>query len=247
MTTPGGLVVTGGTGGIGWAVVERFADRDVVFSYHTDGAGADELVEATDSDAGRTVALPLDVTDSDSVERFVDGATRSLGSVAGLVHTVGVVDPALLAESTDEQVTGVLETNLTGTFRVARGFLPALRETGGSLVVLSSVGGTAGTVDTSYAASKAGLHGFVRALAREEGSEGVTVNALAPGPVETGMNGVIVEYLESTEFRGHENVDTHLPEYACPPAEVARSVEYLLDSEFTHGEVHSVNGGMHFR
>jgi 3-oxoacyl-[acyl-carrier protein] reductase len=242
-----GLVVTGGTGGIGRATVERYADADVVFSYHTDGAGADELVAATDSPDARTVAVPMDVTDPDSVAAFTDRAVSQLDAVDGLVHTVGVVEPALLAESTDEQVGRVLEANLTGTFRVARAFLPALREASGALVVLSSVGGTAGTVDTSYAASKAGLHGFVRALAREEGPEGVRVNALAPGPVDTSMNGVIVDYLESTDFRGHENVDTHLPEYACSPEEVARSVAYLVESEFTHGEVHSVNGGMHFR
>jgi 3-oxoacyl-[acyl-carrier protein] reductase len=242
-----GLVVTGGTGGIGQAVVERYADTDVVFSYHTDDGGADELVRATDSDMGRTVARSMDVTDSESVRAFARAATETLDSVDGLVHTVGIVEPALLSDSTDEQVGRVLETNLTGTFRAARAFLPALRNAEGALVVLSSVGGTAGTVDTSYAASKAGLHGFVRALAREVGPDGVRVNALAPGPVETSMNGTIVEHLESTEFLGHENVDTHLPTYACPPEEVAHSVEYLLESEFTHGEVHSVNGGMHFR
>jgi 3-oxoacyl-[acyl-carrier protein] reductase len=241
-----GLVVTGGTGGIGRAVVERYAETDVVFSYHSDETGAEELVAATDSDA-RSVAVEMDVTEPASVESFAARATEALESVDGLVHTVGIVEPELLERSTDEQVGRVLETNLTGTFRVVRAFLPALRESEGSLVVLSSVGGTAGTVDTSYAASKAGLHGFVRALAREVGPDGVTVNAVAPGPVDTQMNGVIVEYLESTGFLGHENVDTHLPEYACAPAEVARSVAYLLDSEFTHGEVLSVNGGMHFR
>lgn len=242
-----GLVVTGGTGGIGRAVVEHYADDDVVFSYHRDEEGAEELVAATDSPDARTVALSMDVTDRDSVSAFAERATETLDGVDGVVHTVGIVEPALLCESTDEQVGRVLETNLTGTFRVSRAFLPALSEARGSLVVLSSVGGTAGTVDTSYAASKAGLHGFVRALAREVGPDGVRVNALAPGPVDTSMNGIIVEYLESTGFLGHENVDTHLPEYACSPAEVARSVAYLLDSEFTHGEVLSVNGGMHFR
>ncbi|SHH01225.1 SDR family NAD(P)-dependent oxidoreductase [Halobaculum gomorrense] len=242
-----GVVVTGGTGGIGRAVVERYDGVDVVCSYHKDNEGAQALVDATDSEAGRTVAVELDVTDPDSIERFAEEAEAALDSVDVVVHTVGIVEPALLEESTDDQFGRVLETNLTGTARVARAFLPALRESAGSLVVLSSVGGTAGTVDTSYAASKAGLHGFVRALAREVGPDGVRVNALAPGPVDTSMNDAIVEHLEATGFLGHENVDTHLPEYSCSPEEVARSVAYLVDSEFTHGEVHSVNGGMHFR
>ncbi len=242
-----GVVVTGGTGGIGRAVVEHYADADVVCSYHDDADGADALVEATDSPEGRTVASAMDVTNRDSVERFAEEAAATLDSVDAVVHTVGIVEPELLEESTDEQFGRVVDTNLTGTARVARAFLPALRESAGSLVILSSVGGTAGTVDTSYAASKAGLHGFVRALAREVGPDGVRVNALTPGPVDTSMNDVIVDHLESTDFLGHEKVDTHLPAYSCPPSEVARSVAYLVDSEFTHGEVHSVNGGMHLR
>lgn len=242
-----GIVVTGGTGGIGQAVVEQYTDVDVVCSYHEDADGAATLVDATDSSEGQTVAYQLDVTDSDSVEQFATKAEELLETISAVIHTVGIVDPALLAESTDEQFGRVLETNIAGTARVARAFLPALREAAGSLVVLSSIGGTAGTVDTSYAASKAGLHGFVRALAREVGPDGVRVNAVAPGPVDTPMNDTIGEYLESTGFLGHEGIDTHLPEYSCAPAEVARSIAYLVNSEFTHGEVHSVNGGMHFR
>ncbi|SFR63414.1 SDR family NAD(P)-dependent oxidoreductase [Halogeometricum limi] len=240
-----GLVVTGGTGGIGRAVVAA-AETDVVFSYHRDEDGAESLVSAADSSTNRH-AVQMDVTDTDSVERFAERATATLDGVDGVVHTVGVVEPALLEQSTDEQWSRVIETNLVGSARVARALLPALRESAGSLVFLSSVGGTAGTVDTSYAASKSGLHGLVRALAREVGPDGVRVNAVAPGPVDTSMNGTIVDHLESTEFLGHENVDTHLPEYACSPADVAESVRYLLDSSFTHGEVLSVNGGMHFR
>ncbi|QIB74386.1 SDR family oxidoreductase [Halogeometricum borinquense] len=242
-----GLVVTGGTGGIGRAVVERKCESDVVFSYHRDEDGASELVADTDAETATTQALQLDVTDVDSVEAFAEEATATLDTVDGVVHTVGIVEPELLEQSTDDQWSRVIETNLIGSARVARAFLPALRESSGSLVFLSSVGGTAGTVDTSYAASKSGLHGLVRALAREVGPDGVRVNALAPGPVETPMNGTIVDYLESTEFLGHENVDTHLPTYACAPEEVAQSVSYLLDSSFTHGEVLNVNGGMHFR
>lgn len=242
-----GIVVTGGTGGIGQAVVEQYADVDVVCSYHEDADGAATLVDATDSSEGQTTAYQLDVTDLDSVDQFATKAQGMLDTISAVIHTVGIVDPASLDESTDEQFGRVLETNIAGTARVARAFLPALREAAGSLVVLSGIGGIAGTVDTSYAASKAALHGFVRALAREFGPDGVRVNALAPGPVDTSLNNTIIEYLESTEFLGHEGIDTHLPEYRCAPAEVARSIAYLADSEFTHGEIHCVNGGMHFR
>jgi len=109
----------------------------------------------------------------------------------------------------------VIDTNLSGAFRVSRAAAPHLREASGDLVFVSSVGGTLGTVDAGYAASKAGLHGLTRALARELGPDGVQVNAVAPGPVDTDLNDVIVEYLDGIDFHGHENVDTHLPEYAC--------------------------------
>ncbi|KTG11599.1 short-chain dehydrogenase [Haloprofundus marisrubri] len=241
-----GVVVTGGSGSIGSAVVESLSGENVVFSYQTDGDSADALVEDAPDDSKRS-AFHMDVTDADSVSSFFDAATDCLDSVDAVVHTVGVVDPRTIGESTDDQWAGVIETNLVGSYRVAQASVPHLQTASGSLIFLSSIGGTAGTVDTSYAASKSGLHGLVRALARELGPDGVRVNALAPGPVDTSMNDVIVEYLESTDFLGHENLDTHLPAYACPPEEIARAVRYLLDSSFTHGEILNVNGGMQFR
>lgn len=138
------------------------------------------------------------------------------------MSNAGVVRPNRIEETTDEAWREVLGVNLD----------------------VSSVGGTAGTVDAAYAASKAGLHGLVRALARELGPDGVQVNAVAPGPVATSMNDDIVAYLEREEFRGHENVDTHLPEYACEPETVAESVRSLLETAYVHGEVLRVDGGM---
>lgn len=140
----------------------------------------------------------------------------------------------------------MLDTNLTGAFYTARAAIPHLAPDG-DLVNISSIGGTGGTVDASYAASKSGLHGLTRALARELGSEAVQVNAIAPGPVKTDLNDEIVSYLESIDFQGHENVDTHLPIYACNPEYIAHTVEYVLETDFLQGEIVNVNGGMQFR
>jgi len=129
---------------------------------------------------------------------------------------------------------------------VTRASLPHLKPDG-DVVFISSIGGSGGTVDASYTASKAGLHGLTQSLTREHGDEGLLVNAVAPGPVETDMNGVILEYLEAIEFRGHENIDTHLPEYACQPEDVAHRVTYLLDNEYIQGEIINVDGGMQFQ
>ncbi|GGL63492.1 SDR family NAD(P)-dependent oxidoreductase [Halocalculus aciditolerans] len=241
------VVVTGGTGAIGRAVVESVADEPAVFSYQTREDAAAELAAKTTGESAPTTAHPLDVTDTESVEAFVDAAADDLGSVDAVVHTVGTVDPAPPDALDDERWERVLDTNLTGAFRVARATLPALRASGGSLVFLSSIGGTAGTVDPAYAASKAGLHGLVRSLAREAGPDGVRVNAVVPGPVDSPMNDDIVDYLGEREFHGHENVDTHLPTYACEPAAVADAVTYLVDGDYVHGELLNVNGGMQFR
>lgn len=242
-----GIVVTGGTGGIGRAVLRSQSDSPVLFTYHEDGAGASELVEETDSPDGPTEAIRVDVTETDAVSSLAVRAEEYLDSVDAVVHTAGIVDPATIENLTEEQWNRVIETNLTSAYRIARAFVAPVRDAAGSLVFLSSVGGTAGTVDASYAASKAGLHGLVRALARELGPDGVQVNAIAPGPVDTEMNADILEHLESIDFRGHQNVDTHLPEYDCSPTEIAEAVDYLLDSGHVHGEILSVNGGMHLR
>jgi 3-oxoacyl-[acyl-carrier protein] reductase len=236
-------VIVGATGGIGAAVARRLDDDAFVLSYHDREAAAADL--AADLDAEAT-PLALDVTDADSVDEFFRAAAGALPAVDAVVVAHGIVEPSLVEETTDGAFERVLDTNLTGSFRVARAAAPHLRAAGGTLVFLSSVGGTAGTVDASYAASKAGLHGLTRALARELGPDDVQVNAVAPGPVETGMNDAIVEYLESTGFHGHGDVDTHLPAYACSPAEVAEAVAYLVESGYTHGEVLEVDGGMHF-
>jgi 3-oxoacyl-[acyl-carrier protein] reductase len=235
-----GTIIVGATGGIGRATARRL-DGDLVLSYRNRESVAADLAAET----GGT-PVHVDVTDADSVRDFFQSATEALDRLDAVVVTHGVVDPALAEETDDGRFERVIDVNLTGSFRVARTALAHLRETGGSLVFLSSVGGTAGTVDVSYAASKAGLHGLTRALAREVGPDDVQVNAVAPGPVETEMNGAILDHLESTDFLGHEDVDTHLPAYACPPGEVAEAVSYLLESDYTHGEVLEVNGGMHF-
>ncbi|MEZ3145383.1 SDR family NAD(P)-dependent oxidoreductase [Halobaculum sp. MBLA0143] len=241
------VLVTGGSRGIGRATAERLGgDHDVAVG-DRESADAAATVAETVSDAGATsVTVQADVRDPDAVDEMVAAAADGLGGLDAVVDSAGVVDPARTPETTDEQFRRVIETNLTGSFSVARAALEHVAP-GGDVVFLSSVGGTAGTVDASYAASKAGLHGLTRALAREYGEEGVQVNAVAPGPAETDMNDEILTYLESVDFRGHENVDTHLPQYACEPGTVAHTVEYLLENDYIQGQVLPVDGGMQFR
>lgn len=241
------VLVTGASSGIGRATALALAEsRDVAVGYHESEAAAEEVVAAARDRGADAVAVQGDVSDSADADRLVAEAADVLGGLDAVVNNAGIVDPARLEEMDDRRWDRVVGTNLTGAFYVTRAAIDHLRPDG-DVVFVSSIGGTGGTVDASYAASKAGLHGLTRALAREFGEDGVQVNAVAPGPVETAMNDEIVEYLEAIEFRGHENVDTHLPEYACDPETVAHTVEYLLDNDYVQGEVVNVNGGMQFR
>lgn len=242
------VLVTGASRGIGRATALRLAEEghDVVVNYRESEEAAREVVEAVEQRGRDAVAVQADVSDSDAVRRMVERAADR-GGLDAVVNNAGIVRPALAEETTDEDWAAVLDTNLTGAFYVARAAVPHLRASEGDLVNVSSIGGTAGTVDASYAASKAGLHGLTRALARELGPDGVQVNAVAPGPVETSLNDAILAHLEATGFRGHENLDTHLPEYATSPETVADAVAYLVGAEYVHGEVLNLNGGMQFR
>ena len=241
------VLVTGASRGIGRSIARTLGERhDVAVGYRSSATAAAEVVDAIEAQGNDAVAVEADVSDAEAVDSMVESVVDAFGTIDAVVNNAGVVDPALATDIEDDQWARVIDTNLTGAFYVTRACLPHL-EPGGDVVFVSSIGGTAGTVDASYAASKAGLHGLTRALAREYGDSGVQVNAVAPGPVETDMNDVILAYLESTEFRGHENLDTHLPEYACEPAAVAHTVAYLLENDYVQGEIVNVNGGIQFR
>lgn len=242
------VLVTGASRGIGRAIVLRLAETyDVAVNYRTSADDAADVVTAAEQQGATAVAIQADVSDSAAVDELLAEATDTLGGLDAVINNAGIIRPAPITDLSDEEWASVIETNLSGAFYVARAAVPYLRENGGDIINMSSIGGTSGTVDTSYAASKAGLHGLTRALAREVGPDEIQVNAIAPGPVATEMNDEIVAYLEDIGFQGHENVDTQLPTYACDPDEIAGTVEYLLENDFIHGEIVSVNGGMQFR
>lgn len=241
------VLVTGASRGIGRSIALTLSDdHDIAVNYRSSEAAAAEVVEAATQKGSNAVAVGSDVRDSEAVESMITEVVDDLGGLDAIVNNAGIVEPDIATDIDDAQWNRVLDTNLTGAFYATRAAIPYL-EPDGDVVFVSSIGGTGGTVDASYAASKAGLHGLTRSLAREYGDGGLQVNAVAPGPVETDMNSAILEHLEAIEFRGHENIDTHVPEYACQPEDVAHTVEFLLENDYVQGEIVNVNGGMQFQ
>jgi 3-oxoacyl-[acyl-carrier protein] reductase len=242
------VLITGASRGIGRTIALRLAEtRDVAINHRDSAEEAEAVAEAARERGVEALVVQADVRNPDAVEAMIEECVERFDGLDAVVNNAGIVSPTRLADLDPGTWNEVVETNLSGAFHVSRAAAPYLEAAGGDIVNISSIGGTDGTVDAAYAASKAGLHGLTRSLARELGSEGVQVNAIAPGPVEGEMNDEIVSFLESEGFYGHENLGTLLPEYACSPEEVAHTVEYLLDNGFVQGEIVSVNGGMGLR
>jgi 3-oxoacyl-[acyl-carrier protein] reductase len=179
------VLVTGGNRGIGLAIAKAFASQgDLVAVTHRSGSHGlpDELL-----------AVQCDVTDGDSVDAAFTTAEEKHGPVQVLISNAGITADGLLMRMSEEQFTKVLDANLTGAYRVAkRASRNMLRARGGRMIFISSVVGFAGAAgQVNYAASKSGLLGLARSIARELGSRGITANVVAPGYVDTDMTRAI--------------------------------------------------------
>lgn len=225
-------LVTGGNRGIGLAIAERLrADgHDVVVGSRA-GTAPNGLA-----------AVTLDVSDPASIEAAFDQVEAEHGPVGILVANAGITRDTLLMRMTDEDIDVVLQTNLAGSIRLARRALKGmLRAKGGRIVLISSVVGLLGSGgQVNYAASKAGLVGAARSLAREVGSRGITVNVVAPGFVDTDMTAELDEARRAEIVAG-----VPLGRYAQPD-EVAGVVSFLAgpDAAYVTGAVVPVDGGL---
>jgi 3-oxoacyl-[acyl-carrier protein] reductase len=228
---PRTVLITGGTRGIGLACARAFAaggDRVAVLSRSTT---TDEFP-----------CFACDVADSTAVNETFSKIEAELGKVQVVVSNAGITRDTLLARMSDDDWNSVLDANLTGAFHVARRAIgPMMKARWGRLVFISSVGAYLGAPgQTNYAATKAGLIGFARSIAREYGSRGITANIVTPGPIETDMTSTLGE-----DWR--ERVATSVPVGRFGTSdEVAAAVRFLASTEaaFITGAIVPVDGGL---
>ena len=233
-------IVTGGTRGIGGAVSVALQDagHTVAATY----AGNDDAAKRFGDRTGiRT--YKFDVSDFEACRDGVDRITKDLGPVGILVNNAGITKDGTMHRMSFDQWNAVLQTNLSSCFNMSRSVIDGMRERGfGRIVNIGSVNGQAGQYgQVNYAAAKSGIHGFTKALAQESARKGVTVNAIAPGYIDTDMVRAVPEKVL-------EKIIATIPVGRLGHAEeIAKAVLFLADEDmgFMTGSTLSINGGQH--
>jgi 3-oxoacyl-[acyl-carrier protein] reductase len=237
-------LVTGASRGIGAAIAQALAEQGAaVVGTATTEAGAEGISRRLAESGLRGKGMVLNVTDPASVERVVAGVADEYGPVSILVNNAGITRDNLLMRMKDEEWSSILDTNLTSVYRLCKACLRGMTKARkGRIINIASVVGASGNAgQTNYAAAKAGMIGFTKSLAREVGSRGVTVNAVAPGFIDTDMTRALDD-----DQRGALLASIPLGRLGTP-AEIGSVVAFLASpaAAYITGETIHVNGGMY--
>jgi len=237
-------IVTGAVRGIGRAIANRLAADGftVVVNYRGDQELANEVCAEISSAGGRASAVKCDITNTDDVATLIESTLNEHGRIDALVNNAGITRDTLIMRMSDEDWDAVLTTNLKGAFLCSRAVVrPMMRQRSGTIVNLTSVVGLVGNAgQVNYAAAKAGLVGMTKSLAKEVGSRGITVNAVAPGFIDTRLTDVLSDELKQAALN-------QIPlKRLGDPQDVAAAVAFLVssDARYITGNVLSVDGGM---
>jgi len=237
----GVAIVTGGSRGIGRAIVEILAasGMEVIFTYRDNAAAANEVIAAN---LGKKIfAEKVDVRDAAACASFVEKIVGRTGKIDLLVNNAGIIRDNLLPMLEDDDIKAVLDTNVTGTFNMTRAVAPhMISRRRGKIVNVSSVSGEkGGRGQTNYAASKGAINAFTKSLAVELAPRGITVNAVAPGVIETEMSRPV------RELAGDQVTSRILLKRIGRPEDVANAVWFLSSkfADYITGEILHVDGG----
>ena len=234
------VFITGSSRGIGLAIAHKFASLGANVVLNSRGEISKELLAEFKPYGVKVLAISGDVSDFADAKRMVDQAIEELGSVDVLVNNAGITQDTLMLKMTEEDFEKVLKVNLTGAFNMTQSVLkPMIKAREGAIINMSSVVGLMGNIgQANYAASKAGLIGFTKSVAREVANRNVRVNAIAPGMIESDMTAVLSDKVK-------EAMLAQIPMKQFGQAEqVAEVTAFLASQDYLTGQVIAIDGGL---
>ena len=237
-------IITGGTRGIGKQIALTFAKEgyNIALNYRTENEDLKNTKKEIEENNVKCFTFQGDVTNFKDCEQFVKQIVEEFGNIDVLVNNAGITRDTLLMRMKEEDFKQVIDTNLIGTFNVTKNVISyMMKARSGRIINISSVVGISGNAgQTNYSASKAGIIGFTKSLAKEVASRNITVNAVAPGFIETQMTDVLKEDIK-------EEIAKKIPlKRMGTPQDVANVVKFLAsnDSSYITGQVINIDGGM---
>ena len=234
------VFITGSSRGIGLAIAHKFASLGANVVLNSRGEISEELLAEFKPYGVKVLAISGDVSDFTDAKRMVDQAIGELGSVDVLVNNAGITQDTLMLKMTEEDFEKVLKINLTGAFNMTQAVLKQMiKAREGAIINMSSVVGLMGNIgQANYAASKAGLIGFTKSVAREVANRNVRVNAIAPGMIESDMTAVLSDKVKDAML-------AQIPMKQFGQAEqVAEVTAFLASQDYLTGQVIAIDGGL---
>ncbi|EOT42894.1 3-oxoacyl-[acyl-carrier-protein] reductase [Enterococcus columbae] len=234
------VFITGSTRGIGLAMAKAFAKKGANIVLNGRKPVSDTLIDEIKSYGVQCIGISGDIADFNQAGEMLKQAQTQLGAISILINNAGITNDKLLLRMSAQDFEEVLKINLTGAFNMTQQVLkPMLKARAGKIINISSVSGLMGNAgQANYAASKAGLVGFTKSVAREVAQRGITCNAIAPGFIQTDMTEVLADKLK-------EEVTKSIPLQRFGKAEeVAQAAIFLAENDYITGQVINVDGGL---